>query len=266
MSLPFPPRTVAALIICTVLLRPPTLRSDPVKVRHTEGVVHGFLVLRTLDGQTLATGDVTQSPRAGRITSHLVFHFRDGSIHDETAVYSQRGSYRLLKYHLLQKGPAFPHRQNFSFDSVSGQVTVRYAEKDGQEKVEQERMELPADLANGIVLTLLKNIGPEQLPATVSMLAATPKPRLVQLKITNGGKDKFSVGGLTREATHYVIKIEIGGVKGIVAPLVGKQPPDEHVWIIGGEAPGFVKSEGILFQGGPIWRIELTNPVWPKSK
>jgi hypothetical protein len=36
-----------------------------------------------------------------------------------------------------------------------------------------------------------------------------------------------------------------------------------HVWILGGEAPAFVKLEGPLYFGGPIWRIELASPVWP---
>jgi len=53
------------------------------------------------------------------------------------------------------------------------------------------------------------------------------------------------------------------GVAGVVAPIVRKQPPDIHVWILGGEAPAFVKSEGPLYLGGPIWRIELVSPVWP---
>jgi len=172
---------------------------------------------------------------------------------------------QLLKYHLLQKGATFPRVLDVSIDRPSGQVTVRYTEKDGKEKIETERMELPLDLANGISLTMLKNIGPDTLPAKFSLLATTPKPRLVKLKITSAGKEPFSVGGLTREATHYVIKVEIGGVAGVVAPIVGKEPPDHHVWIIGGDAPGFIKSEGTLFEGGPAWRIELATPVWPRK-
>jgi hypothetical protein len=66
-------------------------------------------------------------------------------------------------------------------------------------------------------------------------------------------------------AIHYVIKVEIGGIAGLIAPLLGKQPPDIHVWILGGEAPAFVKMEGPLFYGGAIWRIELASPVWPHS-
>jgi hypothetical protein len=62
---------------------------------------------------------------------------------------------------------------------------------------------------------------------------------------------------------RFEIKIELGGVAGMVAPLIGKQPPNIQIWIIGGEAPAFVKEEGFLYQGGPIWTIQLTSPVWP---
>ncbi len=55
---------------------------------------------------------------------------------------------------------------------------------------------------------------------------------------------------------------KIGGIEG----KIGKQPPDIHVWVLGGEAPAFVKMEGPLFYGGPIWRIELASPVWPKQR
>src|SRR5207245_293785 len=39
------------------------------------------------------------------------------------------------------------------------------------------------------------------------------------------------------------------------------QPPDSHVWVLGGAAPAFVKFEGPLYQGGPIWSIELAKPA-----
>jgi hypothetical protein len=120
-------------------------------------------------------------------------------------------------------------------------------------------------LANGLVLTLSKNIRSDVPQTKVSMVVATPKPRLVKLAITPQGEDLFSIGGASRKATHYIVKVEIGGAAGLVAPLLGKQPPDTHVWILGGEAPAFVKSEGPLYFGGPIWRIELVSPVWPRA-
>ena len=96
-------------------------------------------------------------------------------------------------------------------------------------------------------------------------MAATPKPRLVKLAISTAGEEPFTTGGTARKAMPYVLKVDIGGLASVVAPLVGKQPPDSHVWILGGEAPAFVKSEQPLYNEGPVWRIELTSPVWPKE-
>jgi hypothetical protein len=123
--------------------------------------------------------------KGDRVTSRLVFHFKDGSLRDETSVFSQRQSFRLISNHLVQKGPTFPQTLDLKIDCASGQVTVRYTDD---------------------------------------------------------------------------------GLAGFVAPLLGKQPLDTHVWIVGGEAPAFVKSEGSMFLGGPIWRTELVSPVWPEPR
>jgi hypothetical protein len=237
------------------------LRAEPVSVRWAEGVVRGFLVLRTLEGTTLAAGDLIQVARGGRVTSRLVFRFKDGSVHDETVVFSQSGRFRLISDHLNQKGPSFPHPIDVAIDAV-GRVTVAYRDDDGKEKVLTERLEFPEDVANGLMLTLLKNLDSKAARTTVSMVAASPKPRLVKLVVAPEGEDSFSVGGAWHKAVRYVVKVEIGGLAGVVAPLVGKQPPDTHVWILTGKTPAFVKSEGPLYFGGPVWRIELTSPFW----
>ena len=241
-----------------------TLSAEAVSVRYSEGLVHGFLALRTLDGTTIADGDLIQRAQGDRVTSQLVFHFKDGSINDETAVYSQRGQFRLLSDHLVQKGPAFPQPLDMTIDG-GGTVTVRYTDKDGKPKIEAEHLDLPPDVANGLILTLLKNVRSEAPPKTLSFVAATPKPRLVKLVIANVGQEPLSTGGTHRAATHYVLKVDIGGVTGLLAQLLGKQPPDSHVWILGGGAPAFVKSEQALYLDGPVWRIELVSPQWPQG-
>ena len=240
------------------------LRAESVAVRHPEGVVRGFLLLRAPDGSVLAKGDNIQFSRGERVTTRLVFHFRDGSLHDETTVYSERGRFQLLSDHLVQRGPSFPHPIEVSIDVTSGRVTVQYSEE-GKEKFIEERMELPSDLANGLTLTLLKNIPPDAASTTLSMLVATPKPRLVKLVITPAGVEPFTVGHASYRATRFNVKVEIGGLSGLLAPLVGKQPKDASVWIIGGEAPGFVRSESQFYQGGPLWRIELASPDYPRA-
>jgi hypothetical protein len=251
-------------LLGTVLLEPGPLTAEPITVRYREGSVHGFLALRTLEGKILAAGDLTQTVRGNRLVSRLVFRFKDGSVDDETAVFSQQHNFRLIRYRHIQKGPSFPVPMDVSINASTAQVTVRYTD-DGKEKVETERMDLAPDLANGMVLNILKNIPPNTTETKVSYVAATPKPRLVKLSIVPQGEDKFTVAGSSYTAALFVVKVELGGITGIVAPLVGKQPPDTKVWVVGGQAPAFVKAEQSLYPNGPIWRIEMTAPVWPKG-
>ena len=47
-------------------------------------------------------------------------------------------------------------------------------------------------------------------------------------------------GSYSHKAIHYVVKMKIGGVTGLVVRLVGKQPPDTQAWVLGDDAPAFV--------------------------
>jgi hypothetical protein len=252
---------LAVLLVCVPLVQHGLTAVAQVAVRHTEGDVHGFFLVKTLEGKTLADGDMTQVVQGNRVTTRLTIHFKDGSVHDETAVFSQRRSFRLLNYHLIQQGSTFPHPIELSIDGSTGQVTVHSMDK-GKEETSTDRLKLPPAMANGLIPILLKNISDSE-PTTVSMVAPTAKPRLVKLEITPKGDEPFTVGGSSRKATHFVVKIEIGGVDGAMAPLLGKEPPDTHVWILEGEVPALVKMEGPLYLGGPTWRVELACPVWP---
>jgi hypothetical protein len=250
-------RVVVGLL--AILAAGARLEAESVAVRFPEGIERGFLLLRALDGGILANGDLFQFAKGDRVTSRLVFHFRDGSLQDETTVYSQRDVFRLLSDHLIQRGPSFPGPMETTIDAVGGRVTVRYDEKGKQASID-ERMALPPDLSNGLTLTLLKNIGPSAASTTLSMLVTTPKPRLVKLVVTRAGVEPFSVGRSPYRATRFNVKVEIGGLAGVLAPILGKAPKDAGVWIAEGEAPGFVKSESQFFPEAPLWRIELASP------
>ncbi len=252
-------RLFAGLLACAALLQPIALPVDTVPVRHTEGVSHGFLVLRTLKGSTIADGQLAQDAVGDQVTNHLTFRFKDGSIYEETTIFSQRGAFRLLSDRLVQRGPSFKYPMETSIDTSTGQVTVRYTNNNGKEKILTQRLELPPDVANGLLFTLLKNIQSSVPRTTVSMVAITPKPRLVKLAILPVGEEPFSIGSHQHKAWHYVVKVEIGGAAGLLAHLLGKQPPDAHVWVLAGEAPAFVKFKGQLYAGGPIWEIQLAS-------
>jgi hypothetical protein len=229
------------------------------------GTLHGFLELRTEDGKVVAYGDLVQVASGGNITAQLTFHFTDGSIDDETTVFSQRHTFQLITDHHIQKGPFFPHPIDLMIDTRTQQVTVRSEGRDGKDEVKTRHMQLPPNLADGLVSNIIANIRPGAAETRVPMLVATSDPRIVTLVISPRGEDAYSLAGSSRKALHYEIKIEIGGVAGIVAPMIGKQPPNIQVWIIGGQAPCFLREQGPLYADGPVLTMELVSPTWPDA-
>src|SRR5256714_2108751 len=174
-------RMLAVLLACAAPFQTIPLTAEQVRVRHMEGLMHGFLALRTLDGKRLADGEMTQVPDGDRVTSRLIFRFKDGSLYDDTTIFSQRGAFRVLSDHLVQRGPSFKQPMDTSIDASSGQVTVRYKDQDGGEKILKERRNLPPGIANGLLFTLVKHIQPNVPQTTGSLVATTPKPRVVNI-------------------------------------------------------------------------------------
>jgi hypothetical protein len=86
----------------------PGAPAEPIPVRHVEGTVHGFLALRSKEGRVLAVGDLFEVVRGDRVTSRLIFRFKDGSVDDETTVLSQRGNFQLITDHTYRKNLPSP--------------------------------------------------------------------------------------------------------------------------------------------------------------
>ncbi|HET9597902.1 MAG TPA: hypothetical protein VFP65_20110 [Anaeromyxobacteraceae bacterium] len=266
---PPPARPAAVALVAAILAAaaaPGGARAEEVAVRHVEGVAHGFLVVRTKEGEALGEGDLTQVSRRGVVTAKLVLRLRDGSTREETTVYEQRKVFRMLTNHVVQKGPAFKVKELESWIERSGRVRVRWVDDDGKQQSVDEHMDLPPDVANGLPTILVKNIPPSKEKTTVSMVAVTPKPRLVHLEITPSGEEPFATSGHERKATHFTLKISVPGATGVIASMLGKIPEDSHFWIIEGEAPTFVRAETPLFSGEQVWRVDLACVTWPGDR
>jgi len=77
-------------------------------------------------------------------------------------------------------------------------------------------------------------------------------------------QEKVLLGKDAKTVVRYRVKLELGGLTGLIAPILGKQPPDLHYWLVTGDVPAFVRFEGPMFLHGPVWRLELTTVQWPK--
>jgi hypothetical protein len=243
--------TVGAILV-SALLWYASASAEPVAVRYTEGVTRAFPVLRSVKGEKLAQGDLVQVAKGDRVESRMVFKFKDGSLYDETVVFSQNDVFVLQSYRLIQRGPAFPESMDAFVDRESGRYTVRYkADEDSAEEVITGKFELPTDAYNGLLSTLMKNL-PTGESRTVQIVAFTPKPRLVKMLLTPTVQDAVMVGETAMNATRFMIKPQLG----LFASLLVADLPDVKIWIVEGEAPAFIKFEGPLYFMGPVWRIE----------
>ena len=148
-----------AVLTCALTLAAAPAFAEPVAVKFTEGVAHAFPVLRSAGGEKLAQGELVQIPRGDRVENRLTFRFRDGSVYDERVVFTQKDTFTLVSYQILQKGPSFPESIDAKVDRHSGRYEVRYkGDEEATEEVLKGKIELPNDVYNGLLGMLMKNL------------------------------------------------------------------------------------------------------------
>src|SRR6266513_1608598 len=217
--------------------------AEPVAAKCTEGIVLACPVLRSVGGEKLAQGELIQIPRGDVVENRLTFRFRDGSFYDERVVFAQKDTFTLMSYQIVQRGPSFPESIEVKVDRETGRYEVRYkGDEEATEEILRGKIELPGDVYNGLLCMLMKNM-PAGSPTTVQIIALTPKPRLVKMLLTPAGNDTVMMGEAAVPATRFLVKPQLG----LFASLLVSDLPDVKVWILGGEAPAFLKFEGPLF-------------------
>lgn len=256
--------TWTAFLVVAVLTLISSAAAEPVPVTCKQGSLHGFLLLKSQQGKVIATGDQTNVVHGDEVRSELVFHFSDGSIDDEVAEFRQGSVFQLLRDHHIQKGPSFPRPLDLTLDVDKGEV-IWQETKNGNAETQSEHLDLPADLVNGMVQLVVENFPLHASEWKTSYVSADPKPRVVQFSFKPDGEDRARIGGVARKAIRYKLHVDISGIAGVIAPIIGKQPSDIELWVLDGEAPVLVRMEGALYPQGPIWTMVLTSPTWPSA-
>ncbi len=85
------------------------------------------------------------------------------------------------------------------------------------------------------------------------------------MALSQEGTGSVRLGGATVPVTQYLAKLDVGGVAGIFASLIGKDPPDLRYWLVPGDVPVLVRFEGSMYLNGPTWRIQQATVEWSKE-
>ncbi len=216
----------------------------------------------------IGQGEMTQVVKEGDLVeSQLVFRFKDGSLHDEKVAFSQQRVFTLISYRLVQRGPSFPDQLDVSIDRGTAQYTVRsQAGAQGKDEVLSGQVDLPKDVYNGMLITVSKNLQ-KGVDETVSVLAFTPAPQIVNVQLRAIDEQPVHIGDLSSKVTQYVFTPQIGMIRELFGKAIGKLPAQFHYncWIMVDAAPSFVQFEGPLQLMGPIVRIGLMSPRLPAT-
>jgi len=238
--------------------------AEPISVKHLQRPMHRLMVARSEAGKIIANGEFSQVVQGDEVTMRLTYHFLDGSIDDETTTYRQQGTFRLVRNHHIQKGPFFVKPVDFTVEAATGIASSRTEDKDGKIHVESHHIDLPDDLANGFVGTLLLNLPQGAAPFRVGILAPVAGGRLIQLLISSEGEKPFHTAGQTLKAAVFRIHPELGGIVGVIARLIGLQPKDVMVWVLEGEEPAVMRIVGQLGGYGPLVSSDLEGTSFEK--
>jgi len=234
-----------------------------VAVQFPEGVTHGFLLVRSVDGQPIGQGEATKVLKDGDLVeSRLLFRFKDGSLHDERVAFSQQRVFTLIRYHLVQRGPLFPKQVEFLFDRGTSEYMVRSQEENEKEELLNGHIDLPKDVYNGMIVTILTNL-PKGTNGTVNWLVPTPEPKVVPVHLRLIDEEKGRIGQWSKVMEHYKFEPEIGMLQKLLGKIMGKLPAyfRYDCWIMAEDVPSFVQFEGRLQVKAPVMRIELISPA-----
>jgi hypothetical protein len=238
--------------------------AEQISVRHIQLPMHRFMVARSEAGKIIASGEFSQVVQGDEVTMRLTYHFLDGSIDDETTTYQQQGTFRLVRNHHIQNGPFFVKPVDFTVETATGIATSRTEDKSGKIHIESHHIDMPDDLANGFVGTLLLNLPQNAAPFRVGMLAPVGGGRLIRLLISSEGEQPFHTTGQTLKATVFRIHPELGGVVGVIARMIGLQPKDVMVWVLEGQEPAVMRIVGQLGGYGPLVSSDLEGISFEK--
>jgi hypothetical protein len=174
----------------------------PIEARFPEDETHGNLLVRSLAGEIIGRGEMTQVIRDGDLVEYrLVFLFKDGSLHDEKMIFSQLGVFMMVSYRLVQRGPSFPEQLDVSIERGRGNTLC-----DPKRGRKRKRMcwlgqtALPKDVYNGMSITVPKNLqkGADEM---VSILAFTPAPQIINVQLLAIEGEHVHIGDRSSKAT-----------------------------------------------------------------
>lgn len=207
-----------------------------------EGAAHGFPALYDARGYKLADSEFFQTPEGDYLRVKLTYDFGAGHRVEENTRVRQRPALEQEEWSWeeAQSGNSI---RRFAVDFTTGEATAEKWER-GERKHWDEKLKIePGRTFAGFAFTLALECLRERLvrgeKLELRAVGFTPKPRLVTVELSYGGRDEMTMSGHRVTGERFIVHPQIPR---IVQAFIAA--PDTRIWLTFPAPAGFLRWEG----------------------
>jgi hypothetical protein len=253
-----PSAVVPAVVLVIALASPAPARApgDPVRLVWDEGDLAGLSTIYGRDGAgPIGFVEYRQTRREDVLSSVRVARFRDGSS-DEDAVTARVGEcLEALSGRSVIRDTRGEVVVDISVDVPAGRIEGAWRRGAEWRRVER-RVELPAGTYWGpLIFIVLKNFDANEEGGRLVFrtVAATPRPRVLDMEIRREGPAPIERTGVHLEAVRFDLAPTIPWVPDLLVRLVA---PDARFYMLDQDPPALARFAGPRNYGRQEIRIE----------
>jgi hypothetical protein len=218
---------------------------DPIVLHYEEGDVMGLQTVFAEGGErAIGTVEYRQRREGNLLSTLRIGRFADGSSDEDLAIARiVNGRLEALRGHQIMRDPAGKVTVEVSIDVERDRVRAEWGPPGERESMD-ESVELPAGTYWGpLVFIVLKNFeaNAENDRLAFHTVAPTPRPRMLDLELVQGGAETLERPGLTLATEHYRLR---PALHWIIDPILAVLVPDTSFWTLPGEPPGLALFKG----------------------
>jgi hypothetical protein len=227
---------VTAAALALVLAASP---AAPIDVLHAPGALHGFPSMSDEAGEVIADGELSQQRRRSRLTVRLRWEFADGLVVEERDVFRVGRTLEQRRFSWVETREGVEQRA-FEVDLRTGRAEAR-VRRDGELERERAQLELPAGRAfagYGIGLAAAElPLRVEGDEAEITVVAFTPGPRAVAVKVRRGGPERIDAAGRPIPCVRYTLRPQVPAIAKLFVKV-----EDSHLWFTQTAPRGLVRA------------------------
>jgi hypothetical protein len=227
-----------------------------VKPRHALGTLHGFPSMSDTNGQVIADGELIQELEGDRVRVRIRRAFADGREVEERDEFQVDKILAQTRFSWVETRKDTELRR-FEVEFPEGTARSVTRNEKGEIQREESKMDLPAGRSftgYGTALAVSELAPGPGEESRITLVAFTPKPRDVTLKVTQAKTVRISVAGRAIPTDQYTLHAEIPFPASIFVSA-----KDAHLWFTHSPPPALVRGEQpLITKDDPVVVIDVT--------